>query len=198
MDGNMMQDFFQLLNVNTTLEFRPQDDMTVNVSGGLNTINSVFYNSQGEGLNQTVEYWAQARMQKGGLFAQLFYVDNNGGTDDRPTFLYQTGNTTSIGRKQLEGQVQYGFDVESFLNSSFVVGADYRSAISSTGNLVYGRNEDDDDYNLIGAYVQGKFKLGEQFDLVLAGRYDQFLFLDDGAFAPRAALVWKAAPQHTF
>jgi iron complex outermembrane receptor protein len=197
-DGNMMQDFYQLFNASTTLEFRPQDDMTINVSGGINSINSVFYNSQGEGLNQTFEYWAQARMQKGGLFAQLFYVDNNGGTDDRPTFLYQTGNTAGIGRKQLEGQVQYGFEVESFLNSSFVVGTDYRSAISNTENLVYGRNEDDDDYNLIGAYVQGKFKLGDKFDLVLAGRYDQFLFLDDGAFAPRAALVWKANPKHTF
>ena len=197
-DGNMMQIISAFFNANTTLEFRPQDDMTINVSGGFNSINAVFYNSQGEGLNQTQEYWAQARMQKGGLFAQLFYVDNNGGTDDRPTFLYQTGNTTSIARKQLEGQVQYAFDVENFLNSSFVVGTDYRSALSNTGNLVYGRNEDDDSYNLIGAYIQGKFKLGDDFDLVLAGRYDQFLFLDEGAFAPRAALVWKAAPQHTF
>lgn len=197
-DGNMMQDYYSLFNMNTTLEFRPQDDMTVNVSGGFNSINSVFYNSQGEGLNQTYEYWAQARIQKGGLFAQVFYVDNNGGTDDRPTFLYQTGNTTSIARKQLEGQVQYSFDVENFLNSSFVVGTDYRQAISDTENLVYGRNEQDDDYNLIGAYIQGKFRLTDKFDLVLAGRYDQFLFLDEGAFAPRAALVWKAAPQHTF
>lgn len=197
-DGNMMQDFFELLNVNTTLEFRPQDDMTVNVSAGLNTINSVFYNSQGEGLNQTVEYWAQARVQKGGLFAQLFYLDNNGGNPERPTFLYQTGNESAIARQQIEGQVQYGFDVENLLNSSFVAGIDYRSALSDTRNLVYGRNEADDDYNLVGAYIQGKFKLGEDFDLVLAGRYDQFLFLDEGAFAPRAALVWKAAPQHTF
>ncbi len=197
-DGNMMQDFYQLLNVNTTFEFRPADDLTVNLSAGVNDISSVFYNSQGEGLTQNTEFWGQARVQKGGLFAQAFYVNNNGGPDSKPTFLYQTGNISSIARQQLEGQVQYSFDVESFLNANFIVGVDYRQAISDTRNLVYGRNEKDDDYNLVGAYLQGKFKLHDKLDLVLAGRYDQFLFLEEGAFAPRAALVYKPNPQHTF
>lgn len=197
-DGNMMQDYFQLFNASTVFEFRPQDDLSIFASAGLNSINSVFYNSQGEGLSQATEFWGQARVQKGGLFAQVFYVNNDGGSDKHPTFLYQTGNESSIGRKQLEGQVQYNFDVESFLDANFTAGIDYRSAFSDTKNLVYGRNEDDDDYNLVGAYLQGKFKLLEKLDLVLAGRYDQFLFLDEGAFAPRAALVFKVNPKHTF
>ncbi len=196
-DGNMMQDYWDNAAVNATLEFRPQDDLSIFVSGGYNTTSSVFYNSQGEGLTQFGEIWTQARVQKGGLFAQLFFVDNNGGTQERPTFLYQTGNRTPVGRKQLEGQLQYNFSLPKLLNADITTGVDYRSAISDTENLVYGRNEDDDDFTIIGGYLQSKFKLSDKLDLIGAARYDQFNFLDQGEFSPRLALVFKPNPRHT-
>jgi len=197
-DGNMMQDFWWNYAANATLEFRPQDDLSFSVSGGVNAASAVFYNSQGEGLSQSTEAWGQARMQKGGLFAQVFVVNNNGGTDENPTFLYQTGNITPVGRTQLEGQLQYNFGVPSFLDADFTVGMDYRSAINDTRNTVYGRNEDDDDYRIFGTYIQGKFALAKKLDLVLAGRFDTFNFLEDNSFSPRAAIVYKANPKHTF
>lgn len=197
-NGNPMQEDWFNTSVNATLEFRPTEDLSVFASGGFNRSSSVFYNNQGEGLANNQEFWGQARLQKGGLFAQFFYVDNDGGTLERPTFLYQTGLRTPVGRKQIEGQLQYNFDLPGLLNSNWTVGADYRSALSDTEGLVYGRNEDDDDFLIYGAYAQGKFALGTKVDLVLAGRYDRFNFLDDGAFAPRAALVFKANPTNTF
>lgn len=197
-DGNVMSENWWNASANATLEFRPTDDLNVTVSGGYNTFKEVFYNSQGEGLTQNQEFWGQARVQKGGLFGQVFYVDNDGGTKDRPTFLYQTGLRTPIARKQLEGQLQYNFDVPALLNADVTAGVDFRQAISDTENLVYGRNEDDDDYQIIGGYVQSKFKLNKQFDFLVAGRYDRFNFLDDGFFSPRAALVYKYSPTHTF
>jgi hypothetical protein len=39
--------------------------------------------------------------------------------------------------------------LEKFLNADITVGADYRQAGSNTYNQVYGRNEDNDDYNII-------------------------------------------------
>ena len=63
---------------------------------------------------------------------------------------------------------------------------------------MYGRNEDDDDFNILGLYLQGKFALGKKLDLVLAGRGDRFNSLDETGFSPRAALVFKASPKHTF
>ena len=196
-DGNMMQDYWNNASANATLEFRPQDDLSIFVSGGYNTTSSVFYNSQGEGLTQFQEIWTQARLQKGGLFAQVFFVDNDGGTQDRPTFLYQTGNRTPVGRKQIEGQLQYNFSLPKLLNADVTAGVDYRSAISDTENLVYGRNEDDDDFTIIGGYLQSKFKLSDKLDLIGAARYDQFNFLDQGEFSPRLALVFKPDPRHT-
>jgi len=196
-DGNMMQDHWWNASVNTTLEFRPQDDLAITVSGGMNTGSSVFYNDLGEGLAQALEYWTQARVQKGGLFAQFFYVNNNGGNDKNPTFLYQSGLRTSLARDQIEGQIQYNFQTPSFLNADWTMGLDYREAVSDTKNLVYGRQEDEDDYRIFGGYIQGKFPLADKFDLYAAGRYDNVSFTDEGAFSPRIAAVYKPSPKHT-
>jgi len=187
-DGNVMQDFWNQFSLTSTLEFRPQDDLSINVSGGVNAASAVFYNSQGEGLSQATETWVQARMQKGGLFAQAFYLGNTGGTDDNPSFLYQTGNSTGVARKQLEAQVQYNFDTPNLLNANWTAGFDYRNSIADTKNEVYGRNEEDDDFGIIGAYLQGKFALGNKLDLVLAGRGDRFNFTEETSFSPRAVL----------
>ncbi len=197
-DGNVMQDFWTNNLINATLEFRPQDDLSIIATGGTNAASSVFYNSQGEGLSQAREFYGQLRMQKGGLFAQAFVLTNNGGTDDAPTWLYQTGNTTGISRTQTEAQVQYNFDLPSLLNSNFTAGVDYRNSSADTGNSVYGREEDDDDFGIVGAYLQGKFALGPKLDIVLAGRVDQFSFIDETAFQPRAVAVFKPSPRHTF
>ncbi len=196
-DGNPMQADWFNTSVNATLEFRPKDNLSVFVSGGFNEASSVFYNEQGEGLAQATEIWTQARMQAGGLFAQVFYVDNDGGSDEKPTFLYQTGNTSPISRTQLEAQLQYNFDMPSLLNSNWTAGFDYRLAKQDTENLVYGRNEDDDDFSIVGAYLQGKLKLADKLDMVLAGRFDQFNFIDESSFSPRAALVYKINSAHT-
>lgn len=197
-DGNpMAKDWFNT-SFSTAFEYRPTDKASINLAVGANSASSVFYNEQGEGLSQASEFWGQLRGQFGGLFVQAFYVDNNGGSDSKPTFLYQTGFDVSVARKQLEGQVQYNFDTPNFLNANWTAGVDYRLALQDTGGLTYGRNEDDDNFSVLGGYVQGKFALTEKLDFVAAGRYDQFNFIDDGGFSPRAALVYKASPKHTF
>lgn len=197
-DGNMMQKDWNQMVLNGTLEFRPQKDFSINLAGGMNGASHVFYNSQGEGLSQAVEVWTQARFQKGGLFGQVFWLHNDGGKDDSPTFLYQTGNTSRVERTQLEGQLQYNFSANNFLNSEFTTGIDYRNSVANTFNQVYGRNEDDDNFGIYGAYIQGKFGITKKLDFVAAGRIDKFTFLDETAFQPRAVLVYKASPRHTF
>ena len=196
-DGNPLQNFYTSAAITGSLEFRPQNDLSVNVAGGFNSASGVFYNDQGEGLAQSTDVWGQARMQKGGLFAQAFLLSNSSKAD-KPTFLYRTRNRALNDRKQFEGQVQYNFDIPSILNSNWTAGFDYRQSINQTGNTVYGRNEDNDDYSIAGLYVQGKFVLAEQLDLVLAGRGDRFNSLDDTGISPRAALVYKATPKYTF
>lgn len=195
-DGNPMTDEWSNAAINATLEFRPKDNLSIVTSGGFNTASSVFYNEQGEGLAQANEFWGQARVQAGGFFGQVFVVSNDGGGEDNPTFLYQTGNFSGVARNQFEAQLQYNTDL-NFLNSNWTAGVDYRLATQDTRALVYGRNEDDDNFEVIGGYIQGKMELSDKFDFVVAGRYDQFNFINEGAFAPRAALVYKINPMHT-
>ncbi|MFT6808869.1 MAG: outer membrane receptor for ferrienterochelin and colicins [Saprospiraceae bacterium] len=196
-NGNAMQKDWWNTSLNTTLEFRPKDNLSVNVSGGFNAASSLFFNEQGPGVANANEYWAQARVQAGGFFAQVFYLDNDGGQGENPTFLYKTGNRSSIARNQLESQLQYNFGTESFLDADWTVGIDYRFSAQDTENLTYGRNDGDDDFSVVGGYIQTKIPLGEKVDMVLAGRYDQFNFIDETAFSPRAAFVYKMSPKHT-
>lgn len=90
-----------------------------------------------------------------------------------------------------EAQLQYNFDWPGLFDSEWTTGIDYRNATANTENHVYGRNEDDDDYNILGGYLQGKFKLEPTLDLFLAGRYDGYNFTNEKTFSPRAALVFK-------
>ena len=200
-DGNVLRNDYRNYSVNTHLEFRPNDRTTAFLSGGFTNGGGAFFNSQGIGYTQGNDYWAQARIQSGGLFAQMSYNYNDGGSEEDPTFLYATGLTQTAKRTSLEGQVQYAFDTPNFLNSNFVVGTDYRYSSLDGEGTVYGRFEDLDDNTIVGIYGQGTSKLGEKLDLTYALRMDRFNYegLDDKtAFAPRVAMVYKASPTSTF
>ncbi|MDC3196002.1 TonB-dependent receptor, partial [Flavobacteriaceae bacterium] len=197
-DGNPLATEYQNYSGNVHLEFRPTDETTAFLSAGFANGGGIFFNSQGAGYQQGTDYWVQGRVQSGGLFAQVYYNYNNGGTKEKPTFLYQTGLRQVAERNSLEAQLQYNFDTPKFLNSNFTIGTDYRNSKSMTANTLYGINEDRDDYIITGLYLQGTSKISDKLDLTYAGRYDKFNFIDEGAFAPRVAIVYKANDNHTF
>ena len=200
-DGNVLRPDFENYSVNAHLEFRPNDNTTAFVSGGVSNGRGAFFNGQGIGYAQGNDYWGQARIQSGGLFAQVSYNYNDGGSDEDPTFLYATGLTQTAKRSSLEGQLQYAFDAPGFLNSEFVFGMDYRFSELDGEGTVYGRNEDIDDNTIVGFYGQGTSKLGEKLDLTYALRMDSFNYEgleDKTAFAPRLALVYKASETSSF
>lgn len=181
---------------NASLYFRPKSGMEIVTSGGWNGGSAVFYNDLGEGQAQANEYWGQARFNYNGWFAQTYFITNDGGDDENPTYLNRTGLITPLERKHFEAQLQYNFNIESLFDSEWSTGFDYRNATANTQNHVYGRNENDDDYRIMGGYLQGKFKLDPKLDLFLAGRYDGYNFTDEKTFSPRAALVFKPANGH--
>jgi iron complex outermembrane receptor protein len=185
--------------VNGTVEFRPSENLSITGSAGWNYWRGLFWNEQGEGLQQANDYFTQVRLQSGGLFAQVFWNGNYNNSNDlsQAGFLYRSGQVSFINRDQLEGQVQYGFDIDA-INTNIVVGGEYRGAFTDTETRVYGRNEDDDDFAIVGGYAQTKTQLGDKLDLVLAARYDAFLGLDETSFSPRAALVYKPNTSNTF
>ena len=181
---------------NASLYFRPENGMEIVTAGGWNAGNAIFYNDLGEGQAFGNEYWGQARFSYKGWFAQTYFIKNDGGNDEHPNYLNRTGFITPLERTHYEAQLQYNFDWPGLLDSEWTTGVDYRTATANTENHVYGRNEEDDDYRILGGYLQGKFKLDPKLDLFIAGRYDGYNFTDEKTFSPRAAFVYKPSDQH--
>lgn len=182
--------------LNTLLYFRPQSGMEIVASGGWNAGSAIFYNDLGEGQSFGNEYWAQTRFNYKGWFVQSYYITNDGGNDENPSYLNRTGLIVPLERSHLENQVQYNFTLDRFFKSEWTTGIDYRTASANTQNYVYGKNENNDGYAILGGYLQGKLKLDPKLDLYLAGRYDGYNFVDFETFAPRAAFVFKPNDKH--
>lgn len=183
--------------VNGHIHLRPTDELQIVGSGGWNSGSAVFYNDLGEGYTSSNEVYGQARLNYKGLFAQTYFINNDGGSDDNPVYLNRTGLIVPLARTHFETQLQYNFDLP-FLNSEWSTGVDYRNATADSENHVYGRNEDNDDYRILGGYLQGKLRFGDKLDLFVAGRYDGYNFTDEKTFSPRAAFVYKPSQNHSF
>ncbi len=139
---------------NASLYFHPENGMEIVTAGGWNAGTAIFYNDLGEGQAYGNEYWGQARFNYNGWFAQTYFIKNDGGNDENPNYLNRTGFITPLERTHYEAQLQYNFDWPGLFNSEWTTGIDYRKATANTENHVYGRNEQDDDYNILGGYAQ--------------------------------------------
>ena len=190
-DGIPLATKYENIAINGHLEFRPSDKTNAFLSAGYANGGAMFHNNIGVGYQDGTDYWAQARVQSGGFFAQAFYNTNDGGSKDDPTFQYGTGLRTIAERSSLDAQVQYNFDVPGFLNSNFTVGVDHRAIFGNSDYTLYGRNDDDDDYIITGAYFQGTSDLSEKLSLTYSSRYDEINITDESGFSPSAALVYK-------
>ncbi|MEC7895531.1 MAG: carboxypeptidase-like regulatory domain-containing protein, partial [Bacteroidota bacterium] len=60
-DGNMMINDYSNMSFDAHLEWRPSDNSTYKVAGGLNNGRGAFFNSQGVGYTQGTTVWAQAQ-----------------------------------------------------------------------------------------------------------------------------------------
>ena len=197
-DGNPLATKYENFSTNAHLEFRPNNKTTGFISGGFAQGGALFFNSQGAGYQDGEDYWAQARVQSGGFFGLVSYNYKSGGGRDNPTFLYDSGFRQVAINSSLEAQLQYNFDVPSFLNTNFTVGIDHRDVMSDSQNTLYGRNELDDDYVITGAYLQGTSSLSDQLELTYAARADKFSITDEMGFSPRVALVYKMDENNSF
>jgi outer membrane receptor for ferrienterochelin and colicins len=187
--------YTESISLTGTLEYRPTDKTSITGVGGWSMGKFIFRTAQGEGYSKAPRPFGQVRLQSGGLFAQAFwsYFDGRDGNQG----LYTTGLTTITKSHQFESQLQYNFMT---LNDKLDItaGADYRLNTVDTERSVHGRYEDDDDFLIYGAYVQGDARLSDKLNLIAAGRVDRFTALDATSFSPRLGLVFKANANNTF
>jgi outer membrane receptor for ferrienterochelin and colicins len=136
-----------------------------------------------------VRDWAlthyQARMNRDRLFTQVYLNTSNAGD----TYTLRDGQPIVDESKLLVGQLQHGFAPSDRQDVTY--GLDYIRTMPETGGTVHGRNEDDDQYDEFGLYLQSQTSLAPSVNLVLAGRMDWHSVLPDPVFSPRAALVYS-------
>lgn len=136
--------------------------------------------------------YLQGRFRRGSLFAQAYLNLSDAGD----TYTLRDGDTITDNSLLYAAQIQHGLSLG--VRQRFIYGADLIRTVPRTDGKIMGRNEDDDDVTEVGGYVQSETALSPRFDLVLAGRLDYHSGIDDLLVSPRAAIVFKPAPEHNF
>ncbi len=135
--------------------------------------------------------YAQARLERGRLFANAFVNFNDAGD----SYFLRTGLPVVEESRTWAGQLQHGLDAGPL---ALRYGVDVQRIIPRTGGTVHGRNEEDDDIWQAGGWVQGVLPASPALELVAALRGDHHSRLDDFEAAPRVGLVWRPAEAHAF
>ena len=172
---------------------------TYGLANAVNTVELTGANGAGQIRNWAVQS-AQSRFRSGRLFAQVFANLSDAGNKDsndlNGTYLLRTGQSIVDQSRVVGAQAQHSFDLGA--SNSLVYGMDYTFTNPRTGGTINGRNEDDDNTAEIGGYAQSTSHLDPKWDMLLAARLDRHNRLDGTFFSPRAALVFKPAPDQSF
>lgn len=184
------------------LDIRPNDDTEI--------ISSLGYSQIGSGMEITTTFGAaqvkdwsylnlQQRFRHKKFFAQVFYnksdAGNSGAQDDAGTYYLRSGIPVVDRSSVLVGQAQQALDIG---RTRVVVGGEYIATRPQTEGTINGRNDDDDDINEAGAYIQTTTSLTSKLDFLAAIRGDMNSRIEGNQFSPRAALIFKATPNQNF
>jgi iron complex outermembrane receptor protein len=180
------------------LDYRPNEDTELISSAGYSRIGRGMEITTTFGAAQVID-WSylslQERFRHKKFFAQVFYNKSDAGNanaaDDAGTHYLRTGIPVVDRSSVLVGQVQQGLQLS---RTRVVLGGDYIATRPRTEGTINGRNDDDDDINEYGAYVQTTTALGSKVDFLAAIRGDINSRIEGSQWSPRAALIFKATP----
>ncbi len=175
------------------LDVRPSEELNFITSAGYSKSSSIQMTGQGSAQGRDWVYsYFQSRMLYKGWFGQLFYNKSDAGE----TQLLRTGDgvvdKSSLAVMQLQNTTDIG------ASQQFIYGVDLLLTRPRTEGTIHGDNEDDDETNEYGVYLQSETRFTDQVSLMLAGRLDQHNRLENPVFSPRAAVVLKPNPESTF
>lgn len=180
------------------LDYRPSENTEAITTVGYSMIGSALEITTTFGATQ-VQNWSytnfQQRFRHKKFFAQVFYNASNAGNDspldDQGTFYLRSGIPVVDQSNVMVGQLQQGFNLSA---TKFTTGFDYIATSPQTKGTIMGRNENDDNINEMGAYLQMTHPLTERVDFTGAVRGDRNSRIEGTQFSPRFAFIFKQTP----
>ncbi len=173
-------------------DYRHSEDLTAVVSGGYNDASNIEMTGIGAGL---ADGWKGGYYQGRVSYKGLFFQAYQNWTDSGDTYLLQSGGPIIDKSTLSVYQLQHSYQMGD--RQSFTYGADVLRTRPDTEGSINGANENDDDINEFGVYLQSETALTDQIELVLAGRYDEHNRVADAQISPRAAVVYKPTETQT-
>jgi len=135
----------------------------------------------------------QGRFISGDFFAQVYLNVNDAGN----TYLLRENQKIVDNSKKIVAEVQHSSAPADWERLTY--GVDMYLTRPETDGTIMGRNEDNDDVNEFGAYLQSDTRLvGDMLGLILAGRVDYHSVLEDPVFSPRAGVRFSPSHNHSF
>ena len=186
--------------VNAAVEYRARNNTRIQANGGYLSQKMALLTGIGTAQTDNFSYvYGQLRVQAGNFFGQTYINLNDSGRSFYygPTSITET--PLSIDDKTLLINAQGQYKIDAFDGrEQLLVGADYKLTLPKTLGTLHGRNEDIDQISEIGAYVQSSTIVTEQVDITAALRADINNIDQKVRLSPRAGLVFKITPGHTF
>ena len=173
------------------LDYRPNDDLTTILASGFTQFTGIELTALGAGQAKNWTYgYLQGRFIYKDLFAQAFWNRS----DAADTFLLRTGDDIIDNSDLYVGQIQHGYSLGE--RQRFTYGVDLLLTRPDTEGSINGSNEDEDNINEVGAYLQSETKILSQLKFIAAARVDDHNQLSDLVFSPRAALAFQPNDDH--
>lgn len=175
----------------TRWDFRLSDNTTLIFNGGVNQMDQIELTALGAAQGNDWRYtYAQARFNYKDLFVQGFINASDAGD----TYFLRNGDRIIDNSKLFVGQVQHGYSLGE--RQRFTYGLDALFTRPDTKNTITGRNENKDNIDELGVYVQSETEVFSKVDLVAGARVDDHNHIKDPVFSPRAAVVFKPTASH--
>ena len=210
-DATALQTGGQLLekangfNVDATLYFRPSSNLEITAQAGISAREGLSWSEfYGEAFENNENNFFNLKMKSGNLTAQYSASKNESPFDPADQgYYYRTTqrntfkNTNDI--EESQAQIQYdltlgttdvsvGLDHKlSKFNTNWPDGASFETQLNGG---IFGRN-DGSEIRVYGTYFQTNTSISDNVNLILGGRYDQYTNINEGAFAPKASLIFK-------
>ena len=173
------------------VDYKPNDDLMAIVAFGGTQTTGTELTGLGAGQAKNWSYlYGQTRFIYKDLFAQFFVNSSDAGD----TYTLRDGLPVIDKSDLYVGQIQHGYSLGE--RQRFTYGLDMLLTRPDTEGTINGRNEDNDNINEIGGYLQSETRLTSQLKLILAGRADDHNHLNDIVLSPRAALAFQPNDDH--